>query len=125
MSYLPDHGTKTTRAGGIGGYLFPKPRVIGKNFNPMNPAEAYLYESNVKLGRNTIGDSLKFLCKAVGEETCTNHQVRVTSIRALRRAGLSFAQIAKISGNVHFVIYFKLLIAMYLSKFSQNRHEKF
>ena len=45
MSLLPDQATKD---GCQGGFLFPKPRLPSKKFNPHDPTEFCLYEPNMK-----------------------------------------------------------------------------
>lgn len=42
LSYVPDGGTLE----GKGGYLFPKPRDAGTNFNIHDPKEMKLYHAN-------------------------------------------------------------------------------
>ena len=45
LQLLPDEATKE---GSEGGYLFPRPRLPSKKFNPHDPNASCLYEPNQK-----------------------------------------------------------------------------
>jgi len=79
-------------------YLFPKPRLSSKKFSP-HDAAAPLYESNQKVGKNTIMDMLPNLCQLTGSPRQTNHCVRATMVMYLRRAGFAWEDIIKITGG--------------------------
>jgi len=64
-----------------------------------NPKEMKLFEPNMKVGPRTMPDMLPALCLAVEQPRCTNHQIRTTAIIYMRRSGLSWLTIAKITGH--------------------------
>ena len=96
LSLCPKAGTMEGR---LGGYLFSKCKLQISTFHIHNPEEKLLYQPNQKVGPDTVGNMLKTLCAAVGEAPCTNHQVRVTAIKNLRRDGWDWHDIAKITGK--------------------------
>ena len=51
------------------------------------------------VGPRLLGDMLPALCSAVNQPRCTNHQLRCTAIIFMRRAGLPWLTIAKITGH--------------------------
>ena len=125
LSLLPKN---STLEGKEGGWLFPRPRANTKVFNVHKEGEI-MFEPNQKginlldnffiislilVGANTLAAMLPLLCSAVNSERCTNHQIRcyyhsfkegqfithrVTAIVFMRRAGLDWLTIAKITGH--------------------------
>ena len=96
FSLFPKAGTMEERQGG---YLFSKCKLQTSTFHIHNHEEKVLYQPNQKVGTETVGNMLKTLFAAVGEPPCTNHQVRVTAIKNLRRDGWDWHDIAKITGK--------------------------
>jgi len=95
LSLLPKN---STLEGKEGGWLFPRPRANTKVFNGHKEGEI-MFEPNQKVGANTLAAMLPLLCSAVNSERYTNHQIRVTAIVFMRRAGLDWLTIAKITGH--------------------------
>ena len=65
LSYLP---SKEPEA-----FLFPMPKTSSKNFDIFDSSEE-MYESNKKLGKNSVKAMLPHLCQAANVDKCTNHQ---------------------------------------------------
>ena len=78
-------------------YLFPRPRRQSKSFDISNPS-AVLFE-NTKIGQNTVGEVMPLLTKLLQLPHATNHMLRSTGIRRLRRADYGDRQIAQVSGH--------------------------
>ena len=76
-------------------YLLPQPRIACKKFDINSKYETVLYESNRKVGEHTVRSMMPTLSKLIGGPHCTNHQIRTTAIKALRRAGFDWANIMK------------------------------
>ena len=83
-----------------GGFLFSKPKIQSATFHIHNPEELALFQVNQKVGKDVVALMLRTLCEAVGQPPCTNHQVRVTAIKNLRRDGWDWYDIAKITGKL-------------------------
>ena len=96
LSLCPEAGTIEGRQGG---FLFSKCRAQSSSFHIHDADEKFLFQPNQKVGKDTVALMLKTLCAAVGQPPCTNHQVRVTSIKNLRRDGWDWHDIAKITGK--------------------------
>ena len=97
LSFLPLSSSKEHLDGG---WLFPRPRKQGQSsLNIHSPGEMKLFEPNMKVGPRMLPGMLPSLCKAVGKERCTNHQIRTTAIIYMRRAGIPWLTIAKITGH--------------------------
>jgi len=95
LSLLPPAATKE---GGKGGFLFQKAKTNSRNFSIHNHEET-LYEANMKVGKETLSQALPALCVMVKSKKCTNHQIRASAIMYMRRAGISFNTIQKITGH--------------------------
>ena len=95
MSLVPDKSTKTNVEGG---FLFQTPRRGSLKFK-LHDAGTLLYEPNKKVGRNMVYGMLPQLCAAVGRPRQTNHCVRATAVMYMRRAGLEWETIIKITGH--------------------------
>ena len=54
---------------------------------------------NSRIGVNTIGDLLPSLCEIAKVPRLTNHSIRTTSIRAMRRSGFDDNQVCFVSGH--------------------------
>ena len=78
--------------------LFRKPRDVSAKFNPHDPSLP-MYE-NKKIGKNTVSSMLKNLCQVVGKPEADNHALRTTAIIYMRRSGLSWQDISKITGMI-------------------------
>jgi len=96
LKYIPECGTL---AGKPGGFLFPRARLPCKVFDVHNKDTMVLFQPNMPVGKNDISAMLPSLCQAVEKPKCTNHQIRVTAIKALRRAGYDWHTISKITGH--------------------------
>ena len=78
--------------------MFQTPRRESCKFK-VHDAGTLLYEPNKKVGRNMIYGMLSQLCAAVGRPRQTNHCVRATAVMYMRRAGLEWETIIKITGH--------------------------
>ena len=81
------------------GWLFPKARDASKKFDPHSKRETVYYEKNRKVGEHTLASMLPTLCSIVGKEKRTNHCLRATAVMYLRRAGLVWSTIIKVTGK--------------------------
>ena len=96
LNVCADEGTIDGREGG---YLFSKPKFQSATFHIHDAEEKVLFQPNQKVGKDSVALMLKTLCGVVEQPPCTNHQVRVTAIKNLRRDGWDWYDIAKITGN--------------------------
>ena len=103
-AYLNLCPTGSTMEGRKGGYLFSKCMKQTTTFHIHDPKEEVLFQPNQKIGKDKVAIMMKTLCAAVGMAPCTNHQVRVTAIKNLRRDGWDWHDIAKITGKFSFFI---------------------
>lgn len=77
-------------------FLFQRPKVF-KDKNTFL-LSSVLYD-NIKVGKNPLGNTLPSVTKALGLPKFTNHSLRGTGIRLLKRMGYGDRDIAKISGH--------------------------
>ena len=54
---------------------------------------------NKRIGKGNIGKLLPGLCKIANVPILTNHSIRPTSVRAMKRGGFDYGQVAFISGH--------------------------
>ena len=54
---------------------------------------------NKRIGKGNIGKLLPGLCKIADVPILTNHSIRPTSVRAMKRGGFDYGQVAFISGH--------------------------
>lgn len=92
IGYLPDPEKHNT-------LLFTQPKLCSKKFDILDPANKVLYHQNLPVGINTIATMLPNLSQAAGVDRVTNHQVRPTVIKNLRRSGFAASDIMKLSGH--------------------------
>ena len=78
--------------------LFPQSRDKSKRFNPHNEADM-MYEEKRTVGKNKFADMLPTLCEIIGRPRQTNHCIRSTAICYMRRAGMSWETIIKVTGH--------------------------
>ena len=80
-------------------FLFQQPKIESRQFDLNNPGTMCLFEANKKIGPKTVQNMMPTVCEIIQEPHQTNHQIRVSVIRALKRAGYSYAEISKITGH--------------------------
>ena len=80
-------------------YLFPKPKTSSKKFDIHNPEEMSWFESDRKVGKNMLSQMIPKLCQILERPRKTNHCLRATAVMYMRRAGLSWETIIKITGH--------------------------
>ena len=82
--------------------LFQRARRSSETFNIHNLDENCLYE-NAPIGEHTINKMLPMLCGVLGKPKYTNHSIRVTGLRTLRKFNLPVDVMLKFSGmNLYF-----------------------
>ena len=89
LTLLPDEN---------GTYLFPQPRQSSKKWDNFNEDDC-MFETKKKVGKNMIYKMLPELCLACDRPRQTNHSLRATAIMYMRRAGLDWETIVKITGH--------------------------
>ena len=77
--------------------LFQRARRPGQNFNIHTLDENCLYE-NAAIGEHPIEKMLPTLCEVLGKPKYTNHSIRVTGLRTLRKFDLPVDVMLKFSG---------------------------
>lgn len=79
-------------------HLFQRSKRKGKTFNLHDFDNQVLFEVT-HLGENKIGTLMKTLCELVGEAVMTNHSIRSTCIKVLKRLGFEDRAIMKLTGH--------------------------
>ena len=77
--------------------LFQRPRKPSKTFDIHSLDATFLYDK-APLGEHTIDKMLPILCEVLGKPKYTNHSIRVTGIRTLRKFNLPVDVMLKFSG---------------------------
>ncbi len=77
-------------------FLFQRPKLFKDRNNFL--LSSVLFD-NIKVGKNPLGNTLPLVTKALGLPKFTNHSLRGTGIRLLKRMGYEDRDIAKISGH--------------------------
>ena len=97
-------------------YLFQKPMRPLKKFK-LHSSDQKVYYENAKVGESHVAKMLPFLSKALGIPHLTNAQVRPTTIRKLKRAGIEDRTVMSLTGKVNVVVEFQEKNQKYFSNF--------
>ena len=82
--------------------LFQRPQREAKWFDIHNFRIECFYE-NAPIGKNLVTNMLRSICQAAGQPTeWTNHCLRATGIRTLRRLGYQDNEITNVSGTIFY-----------------------
>ena len=83
--------------------LFQRPLVPSKNFD-IHKKSAKIWFANSNVGKNTISDLLPNLCKILELPLLTNHCIRATGIRALKRCNFEDRKVS-LTSNIFYTLF--------------------